>query len=331
MTRLHAPTFSLVSACLAAAGLLSACGGDSSAPAAPVVATTTVSGTVVKGPVTGAKVCAYKAVAAGKGEEIKCATTAAGGLYSMDLQYEGDVVIEATGGTYTDEATNTTKTLSEPLQVVVASKGGSTTGMVTPLTSVAYSISKGLTGGVNSNNFTAAGNTVATQFKLGTGVNIATLAPTLGEAANAYGKALQALSRFVANGGNLGSFLTWTNPSSFQGVYSSAYAAANGVTLTFDFNPATGTGTTVVTGTGAGGGSATCAVNVSGTIATAGVSVPLNVKYCIRGLQSAAECTSGNASISQSLSGASGLAGAVNLNYSYSNDCSGALVTIDLK
>ncbi len=340
MTCIKNPVFSVLCACLASAGLLAACGGGggTSSPAAapitttPAVPTTTLSGSVVKGPVNGSNVCAYKAVAAtGKGEQIKCVASSASGGYSMDIQYIGDVVIEATGGSYTDEATNTTKTLTDALQVVVNSQGGNTTGIVTPLTSVAYSVSKSLSGGVSSGNFATAATTVATQFKLASGSNIASTVPTLGNGANTYGQALQAFSRFVANGGSFSNFVTWTNPGSFQAAYSTAYAAANGVTLSFSFDAATGTGSAVVGGTGAGGGTATCAVSVSGSIATAGITVPVNYKYCIRGLATADACTANNGSISQALQGQSGLAGVANLNYSYSNDCAGSLITIDVK
>lgn len=350
---MNQPTSSLatLAAALAAAGLVAACGGSDSpttttATATPAATVTTVSGAVVKGPVTGSNVCAYKAAAGGKGDLIKCTTSATGGNYTMDLDYVGDVVIEAAGGSYTDEATNTTKTLSDPLQVVLSSQGGATTGMVTPLTSVAYSLSKNLSGGVSSSNFNSAASTVVTQFQLGTGVNLATTAPVVGASANAYGKALNGVSKYVANGGTLTSFVTWSNPAGIQGSYSTAYNAANGGSVSFNFSSTTGTGSTVtgtgtisgagtgtlvVGGTGAGGGTATCAVAVSGSATVQGFTVPISTKVCVRGLQTAAECSSGNASISQALAGQSGLSGAVNLNYTYSNDCTGSQVTVDLK
>ena len=340
-SRVQHPAFGVLFACLASAGLLAACGGGGGTSSAlsatggvapaPAVPTTTVSGSVVKGPVNGANVCAYKVTAAGKGDQIRCVASSAGGSYSMDIQYIGDVVIEATGGSYTDEATNTSRTLANPLQVVISSQGGNTTGVVTPLTSVAYSISRGLAGGVSSSNFASAANTVASQFRLAAGSNIASTVPTLGSGANTYGQALQAFSRFVANGGSFSNFVTWTNPTSFQAAYGTAYAAANGVTVSFNFDAASGTGTAVVGGTGAGGGSATCAVSVAGTIATSGVTVPVNYKYCIRGLNAADSCSASNGSINQAVQGQSGLAGVANLNYTYNSDCSGSLITIDLR
>ena len=59
---------------LAAAFALAGCGGgNSSAPS------TTVSGSVVKGPVGGAQVCAYAATSTGKGAQLGCTTTNASG------------------------------------------------------------------------------------------------------------------------------------------------------------------------------------------------------------------------------------------------------------
>ncbi|MEO5671220.1 MAG: hypothetical protein ABIR26_11060, partial [Ramlibacter sp.] len=120
MTRAFPRLLFAVGIGLAAATLITACGGgDDSAPT-----TTSVSGSVVKGPVSGANVCAYKAISTGKGEQLLCTTSNSTGGYSMDLTYVGDVVIEASGGTYADEATGTTKTLSDAMQVVIVAQGG---------------------------------------------------------------------------------------------------------------------------------------------------------------------------------------------------------------
>ena len=86
-----------------------------------------------------------------------------------------------------------------------------------------------------------------------------------------------------------------------------------------------------MTGTGVGGGTGSCGVHVQGTITAAGVSVPLNLDYCITGI-AAGSCGSGNASLSQALSGQSGMAGAANLSYSYSSTCvANPMATIALK
>lgn len=311
-----------------AAILISACGGGGGdGSGAPSL--TLVSGSVVKGPVSSSTVCAYKTVPTGKGEQLKCATTTGNGSYSLELSYLGDVVIEASGGTYTDEATGVVKALTDSMQLVIASQGGAVTGMVTPLTTVAYSLSTQLSGGVTSANFNAAATTVATQFQLGTGTHIATTLPTLGADANPYGKALQGVSQYVANGGSFSGFLAWTDPVAIEAGYTSAYAAINGVTVTFNFDAATNT--MVIGGTGMGGGTVTCAIGVSGSATLNGQTYPINAKYCINGLQSTDMCSaSSNTSINQILTDQYGTSGTFNVNFTYGTDCTGADMTIEL-
>lgn len=339
----------LLSSCLAVAGLLSACGGSSSS-----TPTTTVSGSVVKGPVNGATICAYKATATGKGEQIKCATTSSTGSYTMDLDYQGDVVLEATGGSYADEATGATKSLTDPMQVVVSSQGGATTGMVTPLTSVAYSLARGMSGGVSSSNFGSAASSVASQFQLSS-VNIATTLPAVTGTTNAYGQILRAVSQFTANGNTLASFQAFATPAQIQAAFSSAYAAINGSTLTFTFTGATtstgtgtgtttttvtipGTGTTVTPGTGGGSSTASCGITVtgSGTVVASGFTVPFTLpatKVCVTNVP-AASCTAGNTQLQSLAAGGATPAGSYTLSYNYSyapGDCSGAIATVNFQ
>jgi hypothetical protein len=341
MIRLPHPSLSALSACLVAAGLVAACGGSDGGAAAPAAATTSVSGAVVKGPVSGSNVCAYKAVAAGKGDQIKCATTNASGAYTMDIEYTGDVVLEATGGTYTDEATNTTKTLSEPMQVVIASQGGATAGVLTPLTSAAYSVSKGLSGGVTNANFGTAATTVASQFNL-SGVNIAATIPVVAGTTNDYGKILRAVAQFIANGNTQASFQAFASPTTLQAGFGTAYATANGSSITFTFNGGTttvtpGTGGTGGTGTtGGGSSSSSCGITVagSGTVVASGFTVPFTLpatKVCVTGVP-ATSCTAGNAQLQNlSAAGATPAGGGYSLNYTYSyapGDCTGAIATV---
>lgn len=348
MRQLPRLPLALISSALATAGLLAACGGGSSSP------TTTVSGSVVKGPVNAAQVCAYKAAATGKGDQIKCVTTTSTGTYTMDLDYVGDVVIEASGGTYTDEATGVTKTLSDPLQVVLNAQGSAATGVVTPLTSVAYSLSKAASGGVSSANFATAATSVASQFQL-SGVNIATAVPAVSGTTNAYGQILKAVSQYVANGNTLASFITFTSPTTIQVAFNSAYAAANGATVSFNLGsttastgtgtgtgtvPGTGTGTGTGgtgtgTGTGTGSSSASCGITVagSGTVVASGFTVPFTLpatKVCVTGVP-AASCTAGNAQLQSAAAGGATPSGNYTLSYTYSyapGDCTGAIATV---
>jgi hypothetical protein len=198
--------FTALFSSLAVAGLAGCGGGSTSSPAAPVV--TTVSGQVVKGPVNGSRVCAFRALTTGKGEELRCTTSDGTGAYQFDISFVGDIIIEALGGSYIDEATNVTKTLSDPMQAVIAAGGGNATGIVTPLTAAAYALSRGGSGGVTSASYSAAAASLATQLKLGA-TNLTTTRPVVTGSLNDYGRLLRAVSQFVANGNSLGSVLTF--------------------------------------------------------------------------------------------------------------------------
>jgi hypothetical protein len=210
---------------------LAACGNDDT-PAS----ITTLSGQVTKGPVVGSTVCAY-AISGG----VKAATTvvpcvtsdAVTGNYSLgNITYVGDMIVEATGGTYKDEATGATLTLSTPLKTMVVAQGGATTGMITPLTTIALSTTPNLTNAA----FAQAAANVAAQAGL-TAVNILTTVPTYGTngttATNAYAAMLGAISQYQkTSGGTLAAALTaWTTPANqaaFQAALN-AYASAASV------------------------------------------------------------------------------------------------------
>ncbi len=295
---------------------LVACGGGSTADSP---AATTLSGSVVKGPVTGATVTVKKA---GDGSVLKTTITGTGGTYSLGLDYIGDVIVEVTGGTYTDEATNVSTPLNTAMKVVLAVKPGSVTGIVTPLTTMAFSNAfPTASSAVTAAAFDARAASLASDFKL-SGVNLATTVPTVSGTMNDYGKVLAGVSKYMQlNNVTLptlvNSSFTSAQWSSFSGAFSTAYSAANpGSTVTYTFAGNTAT----VGGSGVGGGTGTCGVNVSGTMSVAGVSMPLNLDYCIKGI-AAGSCGAGNSTLAQALSSQSGIAGAVNIAYRYSETC----------
>ena len=310
-------------AALAAAAVLVACGGSDTPAAA--AASTTITGSAVKGPVNGATVNVYRVDAGGvKGALLATTTTGTGGSYNVTLTgYTGDVLIEVTGGTYTDEATGATRPLSETLRVATTSGagGGTITGIVTPLTTVAYSLGQvGGTGGVTLATYNAALSNIASQFNLGT-TNLVTTLPSVTGTTNAYGLMLRAVSQYVANGGTLNTFLNWTSPSSFQVAFSTAYGTINGTPISFSFNA---NGVTI-TGTGAGGGSGTCGITARGTVQ----GFPIDINYCVSGLPGS--CDAGNSSLTQSLSAAGSAGGAANLTYTYAPSCAAGAMNITLQ
>ena len=301
---------------LCAAALLAACGGGSTA----VPATTTISGSAVKGPVNGATVTVKDAAT---GASLGSTTTGSGGTYSLAVAFSGDVVVEVSGGTYTDEATGASTPLSTPMKVVLAAGGGTVTGVVTPLTTMAFNSAFPSGTKPTSAGFKTVATALATQFKL-TGIDLATSVPTVSGSLDAYGKVLAGVSRYLKdNGVALGSLTTAalsnTQWAAFSGTFASAYNAANpGTPITYSFDGSK----MVIGGTGSGGGSGTCGVTVSGIIS----SIPISQNICVNGI-AAGSCTSANTSLAGSLPN---IPGATSLTYTYSPTCAAGATVITL-
>ncbi len=325
----------LASAALAACG-----GGDSTAPAPAPAATvtTTISGSAVKGPVSGATVTVKRP------DGTACATTPAAvtttatgtgtGTYSLTTVCTGDVLVEVAGGDYLDEATNARTNLSTPLRVMVATNGGTVTGVATPLTTMAYSYAFRTPAAASTATaaaFNAQASRIATQFGLGS-VNLATAVPVVTGTPDAYGNALRAVSQYLRNTPQTtlatvtnASFTTQADFTAFSTAYNTAFRTINGTTANVSFDGSAFN----FTGTGVGGGSGTCGVKITGTITTQGFTVPLNLDYCYTGLPGA--CDAGNSSLNQSVAGQGGLGGAANLSYTYSATCAPGALTVNLQ
>jgi hypothetical protein len=122
---------------------ITGCGGGGGGTTATTGGTTatTVSGVVSKGLVNGSTVKIFSVDANGNRSTTPlAAVTTTNGAYSCTIDYSGMVVVEASGGTYTDEATNTpATTLAIPLRAAFNIPSGATsaTSAVTPLTELA--------------------------------------------------------------------------------------------------------------------------------------------------------------------------------------------------
>lgn len=319
---------------LTLAALLASCGGSDYTPPATTTTptttttttTTTVTGSVVKGNVSGSTVTVKNA---GTGAVLGTATTDASGAYTLTISYNGDVIVEASGGTYTDEATNQPVTLSTPLRSVLAASGASVTAMVTPLTTMAYVNAFPTGAAVTSAAFNTQAANVAKLFKLNG--SLLTTMPVVSGTPNDYGRALAGLSKYLQMNNVTLPTVTdaaftsaqWTQ---FVTAYNGAYAA---VYPNLGFSLDGSAFNVTLTGTGVGGGSGSCGIGVSGSLTSQGVTVPLSLNYCITGIATGS-CTSGNATLAQTLSGQSGLIGAANLAYTYSATCAPGAFTIKL-
>ena len=309
--------------------LLAACGGGGSGPAAPTAVTptppavaTTISGAAVKGPVNGATVTVKNA---STGATLGTTTTGAGGSYSVVVPFSGDVIVEAIGGTYTDEATNLATALTTPLLAVLKANGSNITAVVTPLTTMAFTQAFGNSAAVaiTSAAFDLMADSLALQFKL-PGVNLVTSLPTVTGTLNDYGKVLAGLSKYLQlNNVSLQALVNSTRSTAQWGAFSTAFTAAyknaisgSNITYLIDGNALT------VGGTGVGGGTGTCGVNLTGSISLSGTTAPLNLNYCYTGIASGS-CNTGNGSLAESLNAqkVSLPAGFANLAYNYSSTC----------
>jgi hypothetical protein len=302
---------------------LVACGGGGSSTAA-ASPSTTISGAVVKGPVLGALVTVTNALT---GAVLGTTRTLAGGAYSLTVPFAGDVVVAVSGGNYTDESTLVLTLLTETMKTVINADGGDVTGIVTPLSTMAFNnaFPSSATSPKTAAEFKKQALALATQFQL-TEAELATL-PIVTGAMNPHGKVLAALSKYMQlNNVALPSLINDTfNPAKFVTVadaFTAAYNAANpGTTVTYAL-----TGNTAsIAGTGIGGGSGNCGVKAAGTLSVKGFAVPLSMDICFTGI-ALGSCSNSNAVLSQALGNAlgkqPGLAGAANLAYSFAATCS---------
>lgn len=132
----------------------------------------TISGTVVKGPVAGAAVAAFAIVNGAMGALVGSGTTDASGSFTVSIgSYAGPLTLQATAGTFADEATGTIMPLMSgdvlAACIPALTAGAATTGIqLTPLTSMACARARALTGGTTPANVAAANAAVGAYFSI---------------------------------------------------------------------------------------------------------------------------------------------------------------------
>lgn len=203
----------------AIAPALAGCGGGgggdgvAQSTAGADLVTTTIAGSVVKGPVSGATVTAYTVTGNGlRGFPVRSTTTDAQGSFAMPVPMAGGpLMLQVTGGTYTDEATGAPVTLAagQMMTSVLSSLAAGTASVqVTPLTAMAQAMAAGMPGGMTAANVDAANAAVGTYFMAGDVVHTPPMNPLVsGAAAGAspsmmnYGVALAAMSQYAKQAG----------------------------------------------------------------------------------------------------------------------------------
>jgi hypothetical protein len=114
----------------------------------------------------------------------------------VNVDYMGDVVIEISGGKYTDEATQKVTDLAAPLKAVLTTNGGTVDGIVTPVTTMAFTAAfPSASSAVTKAAFDTQVNSLASQFKLSAADLVTT--PVVTGTTNAYGKVLAGLSTYL--------------------------------------------------------------------------------------------------------------------------------------
>ncbi|KAB0671459.1 hypothetical protein F6V30_02445 [Oryzomonas sagensis] len=184
---------------------LSACGSGDYGNSASTV----VSGVASAGIISGGTVkvfAAYSSANEVKKQLGSTGTTDANGIYKIDIgSYTGPVIVEVTGGSYTDEATSpSTMTIpaAAPLRAAVNAAGGPLSVAVTPLTELALRLAKTAGNKLTKTNIDAANSMISQLFKMDI---IATLpvAPTATafsaatQAQKDYALALATISQFM--------------------------------------------------------------------------------------------------------------------------------------
>jgi len=188
---------------------LFACGGGSSGTTNPPTAGT-VSGTVVKGPVSGATVTAYAITNGTMGAQVGGGTTDSMGNFSISIgDYSGPMMLQASGGTYTDEATGTTMTIETGDVMTCAipsvASGVTTVGIqITPITSMASSRVHAMTGGITAANIATASTAMGNYFMIGDILHAIPMNPRVAgsgtgasQDAKNYGMSIAAMSQYA--------------------------------------------------------------------------------------------------------------------------------------
>jgi hypothetical protein len=146
--------------------LLSGCSGGGGA----TVDGSIISGAAVNGPVNGATVTAFAVNNGTIGAEISHGTTDAQGNFTLTIgNYSGSVMLQMSGGTYTDEATGATMAMA-PGDVMTAAissvtSGAALTGIqMTPLASIAQAMAHNMTEGMTLTNITNANMAIGSYF-----------------------------------------------------------------------------------------------------------------------------------------------------------------------
>ncbi len=197
----------LLVAVVATALLQAACGGGGDGIGS---GGTGISGSVIKGPTANATVIAYAVSAGQPGAQIGSATTDANGNFTLPIgSYSGPVMLQASAGTYRDEATGALMTMAsgDVMTALLPSvaTGTTVTGVqVTPVTSMAQTRAQQMAGGMTDANIAAANTAMGNYFSVGDILHVQPMNPLVpgsgaaaGPDSRNYGMTLAAMSLYA--------------------------------------------------------------------------------------------------------------------------------------
>lgn len=175
--KIRMPTFVVFSRAVATTIVLAlaGCGGGGggsglSGGGTPPPVEGVITGTVVKGPVNTATITAYDISNGSVGSQVATGTTDAQGAFRLTVgSHTGPFMLQASGGTYTDEASGSSMPMlsGDVMSAMLTSMtaGATVSGVqVTPLTSMAQAMSQHMSGGMSDANITSANGTVGSYF-----------------------------------------------------------------------------------------------------------------------------------------------------------------------
>jgi hypothetical protein len=175
-------------------------GGGGSEP------TTVVSGVASKGPIKGGtiKVFAIRGGIEDRSTPLGQGPTTDNGNYTIDIgAYTGPILVEATGGSFTDEVSGAAVTMKAPLRAVFSNASAGTQAMaITPLTELAYKKAVGAGALLTNTSIDDANANVSSYFKL---TDIISTLPQAGGGSDdqkKYAAVLASFAQYVSNNKN---------------------------------------------------------------------------------------------------------------------------------
>jgi hypothetical protein len=198
--------------------ILFGCGGGGSSvttpegPGGTTGANGMISGTAVKGPISGGTVTAFAVANGTMGMQLASGITDSRGNFNISIgDYAGPIMLQMSGGTYVDEATGATVTMA-PGDVMTAvmtalSSNTTVTGVqITPLTSMAQAMAHNMAGGMTDANIAAANTQIGNYFMVSDILHTQPMNPLVpGSGTGAtqdmrnYGMAIAAMTEYAKN------------------------------------------------------------------------------------------------------------------------------------